>query len=156
MIQHAQEIDLDTIVDFCKKSKQTEAAKEMMVSCFTDGSARADNQLVAIQAMNVLFRQNANDQFRNVGAQGRRFFGTGELSSVHKHGCGSLAANAVPLPDGGVVYSGFMQYVWLDSRARLQAHHQIVPLDRIGPSCDAARHGLLGLCPSRSARRCRR
>ena len=32
VIQHAQEIDLETIVDFCKKNKQTEAAKEMMVS----------------------------------------------------------------------------------------------------------------------------
>ncbi|KAI9636400.1 eukaryotic translation initiation factor 2C 2 [Dioszegia hungarica] len=86
-IQHAQEIDLDTIMDFCKKNKQTEAAKEIM--------------LVAIQAMNVLFRQRANDQFKAVGAQGRRYFGT---------------ANSVPLPNGGVVYSGFMQsFRWTES-----------------------------------------
>jgi hypothetical protein len=32
--------------------------------------------------MNVLFRQNANDRFKNVGAQGRRFFGTGELNAI--------------------------------------------------------------------------
>ena len=89
MIQHAQEIDLETIVDFCKKNKQTEAAKEMMVShplnvislfAVRLDEQQADEQLVAIQAMNVLFRQKANDQYKNVGAQGRRFFGTGELS----------------------------------------------------------------------------
>ena len=32
VMQLANKVDLDTIVDFCKGNKQTEAAKEMMVS----------------------------------------------------------------------------------------------------------------------------
>lgn len=32
VFQHANEIDLDTIIAFCKGNKQTEQAKEMMVS----------------------------------------------------------------------------------------------------------------------------
>jgi eukaryotic translation initiation factor 2C len=39
-IQHAQEIDLDTIMDFCKKNKQTEATKEIMASSGGISSSR--------------------------------------------------------------------------------------------------------------------
>lgn len=73
-------IDLDSIIEFCKGNKLTEAAKEQM--------------LVAVQAMNILFRQDVSERFKAKGAQGRRFFGT---------------EGAVPIADGGLVYQGFMQ-----------------------------------------------
>jgi eukaryotic translation initiation factor 2C len=46
--------------------------------------------------MNVLFRQDASVKYKPVGAQGRRFFG---------------ADGAQAIPNGGLVYLGFMQYV---------------------------------------------
>lgn len=46
--------------------------------------------------MNVLFRQQPSLQYKQIGGAGRRFF---------------EEANAVPIAGGGVVHSGFMQYV---------------------------------------------
>lgn len=46
--------------------------------------------------MNVLFRQDASVKYKPVGAQGRRFFGTDGAQAI---------------PNGGLVYLGFMQYV---------------------------------------------
>jgi hypothetical protein len=48
--------------------------------------------------MNVLFRQDASVKYKPVDAQGRRFFG---------------ADGAQAIPNGGLVYLGFMQYVAL-------------------------------------------
>ncbi|ORX38808.1 Argonaute-like protein [Kockovaella imperatae] len=80
VITRANVIDLNTVEDFCKGNRQTEQTKEIM--------------LVAIQAMNVLFRQDPTNRFKAVGAQGRRFFTTREPSQISQ---------------GGVVYNGFLQ-----------------------------------------------
>jgi eukaryotic translation initiation factor 2C len=63
--------------------------------------------------MNVLLRQDVSLRYKAVGAQGRRFFGTG----MSRHWCkigqsqADHADGASLLPEGGVRLSGFMQYV---------------------------------------------
>ncbi|KAK1921573.1 eukaryotic translation initiation factor 2C 2 [Papiliotrema laurentii] len=76
----ANVIDLNALTDFCRGDPQVEKTKETM--------------LVAVQAMNVLFRQDPTNRMRAIGAQGRRFFGTD---------------GATPISGGGVVYNGFAQ-----------------------------------------------
>lgn len=61
--------------------------------------------------MNVLFRQDASVKYKPVGAQGRRFFG---------------ADGAQAIPNGGLVYLGFMQYV----TALVAIVLSYLPLDR--------------------------
>ncbi|WVW78435.1 hypothetical protein I302_100389 [Kwoniella bestiolae CBS 10118] len=80
VIQLAQRVDLQTIVDYCHGSRQSEQAREKM--------------LVAIQAMNVLFRQDAAKKYTMSGAAGRRFFSE---------------EGGYPLSNGGILYRGFQQ-----------------------------------------------
>nr|XP_031860632.1 uncharacterized protein CI109_003963 [Kwoniella shandongensis]KAA5527704.1 hypothetical protein CI109_003963 [Kwoniella shandongensis] len=75
-----QKVDLDTIIGYCQGNRQNEQARETM--------------LRAIQAMNVLFRQDPASRFTMSGAAGRRFFST---------------EGAVPLSNGAVLYKGFQQ-----------------------------------------------
>ncbi|WVF69797.1 hypothetical protein IAT40_004576 [Kwoniella sp. CBS 6097] len=88
VIQYAQKVDLDTIIDYCEGSRQTEQSRAMM--------------LVAIQAMNVLFRQDPASRFAMSGAAGRRFF---------------TEEGGVPLSNGGVLYKGFQQsFRWTSAK----------------------------------------
>ncbi|WVR04637.1 hypothetical protein IAU60_001648 [Kwoniella sp. DSM 27419] len=80
IIRLAQKIDLDTIVNYCSGNRQTEQARTMMMT--------------AIQAMNILFRQDPAQQYAVSGAAGRRFF------TEHD---GTLLSN------GGILYKGFQQ-----------------------------------------------
>ncbi|KAK4686649.1 eukaryotic translation initiation factor 2C, partial [Tremellales sp. Uapishka_1] len=80
VIRDVNVIDLDSIVDYCKGNKQSEQSIEPM---FT-----------AIQAVNVLLRDDPTNRYTPVGAQGRRFFGL---------------EGAVPMSLGGVILKGFMQ-----------------------------------------------
>ncbi|OCF58805.1 argonaute [Kwoniella mangroviensis CBS 10435] len=80
VIQFAQKVDLQTIVDYGYGNKQTEQARATM--------------LVAIQAMNVLFRQDPAKKYTMSGAAGRRFFSE---------------EGGYPLSNGGVLYRGFQQ-----------------------------------------------
>ncbi|WRT64767.1 uncharacterized protein IL334_001701 [Kwoniella shivajii] len=87
VIQLANRVDLDSIVDYCHGSKQSEQVRAMM--------------LVAIQAMNVLFRQDPAQKYAMSGAAGRRFF---------------TQEDAFPLSNGGVLYKGFQQsFRWTSS-----------------------------------------
>ncbi|WVQ98061.1 hypothetical protein IAU59_005183 [Kwoniella sp. CBS 9459] len=87
-IQFAQKIDLDTIIGYCEGNPQSEQARAMM--------------LVAIQAMNVLFRQDPASRFAMSGAAGRRFF---------------TEEGGVPLSNGGVLYKGFQQsFRWTSAK----------------------------------------
>ncbi|WWC86888.1 uncharacterized protein L201_001767 [Kwoniella dendrophila CBS 6074] len=80
VIQFAQKVDLQTIVDYCNGNRQTEQVRNEM--------------LVAIQAMNILFRDPAAKRFHMSGAAGRRFF---------------TEEGGVPLSSGGILYRGFQQ-----------------------------------------------
>lgn len=118
VVQEANVISLDSIVAFCEGKPQSEQAMELMYT--------------AIQAVNVLLREEPTKHYTPVGAAGRRFFG--------------MEGN-VEIASGGVVCKGFMQSFrptvsglpavqvcsWLSTTKRL-AHY---------PSTD--RHGLLGL-----------
>lgn len=76
-------IELDSITEFCKGNKMTEAAKEKMVSWqLVTASHKLTSQLVAVQAMNILFRQDVSNRYKASGAQGRRFFTTGKLLAL--------------------------------------------------------------------------
>ncbi|OCF32605.1 argonaute [Kwoniella heveanensis BCC8398] len=88
VIKFAQKVDLDTIIDYCEGNRQSEQARAMM--------------LVAIQAMNVLFRQDPASRFAMSGAAGRRFF---------------TEEGGVPLSNGGVLYKGFQQsFRWTSAK----------------------------------------
>ncbi|WWC67948.1 uncharacterized protein I206_101867 [Kwoniella pini CBS 10737] len=87
IIQSVNTIDLSIIEEYCRGTKQSEQTREMM--------------LTAIQAMNILFRQDPAKQFVMSGAAGRRFF-TEEGSE--------------PLSNGGILYRGFQQsFRWTSS-----------------------------------------
>jgi hypothetical protein len=49
------------------------------MSAVIDVCAKADDQYTAVQAANILFRQDPNEKYTNVGAAGRRFFSEGKL-----------------------------------------------------------------------------
>lgn len=72
VITYASTVDLDTLMDFCNGVPQSEKTKEEMVSDLSRGLI--DTQLTAIQALNVLFRQDPSKHYKLVGAAGRKFF----------------------------------------------------------------------------------
>ncbi|WWC59473.1 uncharacterized protein I303_102029 [Kwoniella dejecticola CBS 10117] len=80
VMQLVNKVDLSTIEDYCHGMKQSADAKEMM--------------LTAIQAMNVLFRQDPAKKYVMSGAAGRRFFSE---------------EGGIPLSNGGILYPGFQQ-----------------------------------------------
>ncbi|RXK35353.1 hypothetical protein M231_07375 [Tremella mesenterica] len=75
-----KQVDLQAVIDFCKKQRQTEMSNEMA--------------LTGVQATNVLMRQDVSARYTPVGAQGRRFFST---------------EGSVPISSGCTVYKGFTQ-----------------------------------------------
>ncbi|WWD21504.1 hypothetical protein CI109_105990 [Kwoniella shandongensis] len=79
-IQLAREIDMNTIIDYCKGLDSSAASKTMSAM----GKA----------AVNTLLRQDLNDRFTAKGAGGRRFFGLD---------------GAAQISNAGLILKGFLQ-----------------------------------------------
>jgi hypothetical protein len=95
----------------------------------------ADMQYVAVQSMNVLFRQDPTTRFKAVGAQGRRFFTTD---------------GAQPISNGGLVYNGFSQYVPLVLYLLRLSGGRFVSPRRDCPLSSSTRHTRPSFRPDRS------
>jgi hypothetical protein len=78
-IQHANTVDLDAVVRFCKAEKQSTQQQETVVSLNLSTISTDTAQYTAIQAVNVLLRDHPSKRYTPMGARGR-FFGLGESS----------------------------------------------------------------------------